>query len=171
MKEVDDGDGGTITKRTYVWYDPVARGGTPMMQGLYHCYQIANQWISAHPDSFPPIVIHFTDGEATDGEPEPAAETLRSLATSDGNVLVFNCHLSDKDVPGVLFPSSEYELPDEYALTLFRMSSLLPEKCLSTARAKGFNVQPGARGMVLNADSTTLIQLIQIGTTIKRDLR
>lgn len=171
IKEVDDGDGGLIRKRSYVWYDPVARGGTPMTHGLYHCHRIVAGWIAAHPASFPPIVIHITDGEPTDGDPEPAAASLRGLSTADGNVLLFNCHLSDRDVPGVLFPASEAELPDEYSQLLFRMSSLLPEQCLALARAKGFAVSAGARGMVLNADSTALIQLIHIGTTIKKALR
>jgi uncharacterized protein YegL len=174
VKEVDDGDGGLVKKRTYVWYDAVAEGGTPMMQALYHCYNLAAGWIARHPDSFPPIVIHFTDGEPTDGDPEPAAEALRALATTDGNVLLFNCHLSNRDVRPVQFPASESELPpgDDYSVLLYRMSSLLPEPCLGTARAKGYNVSPGARGMILNGDSTALIQLIQIGTQqVKRNIR
>jgi hypothetical protein len=172
-KEVDDGEGGLIKKRTYVWYDAVApeQSGTPMMQALYHCHHLTSKWIAAHPNSFPPIVIHFTDGESIDGDPEQAAAALRELATSDGNVLLFNCHLSDRDVPAVSFPDSAHNLPDEYSQMLFRMSSHLPEPCLVTARAKGFKVAAGARGMVLNGDSTALIQLIQIGTTIKQNLR
>jgi uncharacterized protein YegL len=171
VKEVDDGEGGLITKRSYVWYDKVAEGGTPMTMGLDRCSQIATNWIAEHNDSFPPIVIHITDGEPTDGDPELAAETLRGLATNDGNVLLFNCHLSDRAAPGVLFPQSESELPDDYARMLFRMSSLLPEKCLGVARSKGFDVTPGARGMVFNGDGTAMIQLVHIGTVVKQGLR
>ena len=171
LKEVDDGDGGLVTRRSYIWYEKLAEGGTPMTMGLDRCSQIANTWIASHPDSFPPIVIHITDGEPTDGDPEPAAETLRGLATNDGNVLLFNCHLSDKPAPGVLFPAHESELPDDYARMLFRMSSLLPEKCLAVARGKGFDVCPGARGMVFNGDGTAMIQLVHIGTVVKQTLR
>jgi len=171
VKEIDDGDGGLIKRRSYVWYERVADGGTPMTMGLDLCAQIANRWIGMHPTSFPPIVIHITDGEPTDGDPEPAAETLRCLATSDGSVLLFNCHLSDKSAPGVLFPDSEGQLPDDYARMLFRMSSLLPDNCLAVAQAKGYDVYPGARGMVFNGDGTAMIQLVHIGTVIKQVLR
>jgi hypothetical protein len=170
MKE-EEQDGELVTKKNYIWYEPFMQGGTPMSQGLFKIYQIASQWVLHHPESFPPIVIHITDGESTDGEATEAADALKSLATSDGNLLLFNCHLSDKDIPGLLFPSSEYELPDDYSQSLFRMSSLLPEQCLAMARMKGFEVAGGARGMVLNGDATALIQLIHVGTTIKNDLR
>jgi hypothetical protein len=166
IKEVDDGDGGTIQKRSHIWYKPIVQGGTPMTTGPVLCYSIASRWIDSHRDSFPPIVIHITDGEATDADPEPAAASLRTLATNDGHVLLFNCHLSDSPAEGKLFPSSEHDLTDEHSRSLFRMSSLLPEKCLQVAQAKGFEVSPGARGMVFNADSTAMIQLIQIGTVI-----
>lgn len=170
MKE-EEQDGELVTKKNYIWYEPMMQGGTPMTQGMYRIHQIASEWVSRHPDSFPPIVIHITDGESTDGDADQPAEALRGLATNDGPLLLFNCHLSDKDVPGLLFPSSEYELPDDWSQSLFRMSSLLPEQCLAMARMKGFDVQPAARGMVLNGDATALIQLIHVGTTIRNDLR
>ena len=171
VKEVDDGEGGLITRRSYLWYEKVAEGGTPMTAGLDRCSQIVAEWIRTNPDSFPPIVIHVTDGEPTDGDPELAAETLRSLATNDGTVLLFNCHLSDKAAHAVQFPQDESELPDDYSKMLFRMSSKLPEKCLGVARSKGFDVTPGARGMVFNGDGTALIQLVHIGTVVKQVLR
>jgi hypothetical protein len=171
VKEIDDGDGGLIKKRSYVWYDRVAEGGTPMVLGLERCAAIARHWIGQHPHSFPPVVIHITDGEPTDGDPEPAAEALRGLSTSDGCVLLFNCHLSDRTAPAVLFPAADGELPDDYARLLFRMSSLLPDNCLGVARAKGFDLRPGARGMVFNGDGTAMIQLVHIGTVVKQALR
>ena len=98
--------------------------------------------------------------------------TLRSLATNDGNVLLFNCHLSDKvGSGGVLFPDSESQLPDDYSRMLFRMSSVLPEKCLHVAKSKGFDVNAGSRGMVFNGDATAMIQLVHIGTVVKQGLR
>jgi hypothetical protein len=171
VKEVDDGEGGLITRRSYVWYEKVAEGGAPMTHGLDRCTMTAINWISAHPDSFPPIVINVTDGEPTDGDPELAAETLRGLATSDGEVLLFNCHLSDKPTVGVLFPDNESQLPDDFARMLFRMSSPLPERSLSIAAGKGFEVSPGARGMVFNGDATAMIQLVPVGTVLERRLR
>jgi hypothetical protein len=172
VKQVDDGEGGLITRRSYLWYDAVAEGGRPMARGLSRCMEVAMDWISGHDDSFPPVVIHVTDGEPTDGDPEPAAEMLRNLATSDGNVLLFNCHLSDKvGAGGVLFPDNEGQLPDDYARMLFRMSSTLPERTRSIAARKGFDVNAGARGLVFNGDATPVIQLLTSGPVGKQGLR
>ena len=77
-----------------IWVDPVCEGGTPMCHMLYHTHQVLTHWISMHQYSFPPVVVHITDGESQDGDPMPYAESVRQLATSDGNVLLFNCHLS-----------------------------------------------------------------------------
>ena len=82
-----------------VWVEPVAEGGTPMCTVLHDAYYMLDQWIQDHPNSFPPIVINVTDGEATDVEdnvqgPLEYAESVKSLHTGDGNVLLLNCHLS-----------------------------------------------------------------------------
>ena len=61
-----------------IWVDPVAEGSTPMCHVLYHAYQILSQWIQQHPDSFPPIVIHISDGESQDGDPVPYAEAIKA---------------------------------------------------------------------------------------------
>jgi hypothetical protein len=171
VKEVDDGDGGLVTRRTPVWYDLKPRGGTPMVQGLRYCYNVAQQWIASHPDSFPPIVIHVTDGEPTDGDPESVADDLRDLKTRDGALLLFNCHLSARADTPLLFPAYEFDIPGEDSQMLFRMSSMLPEPCMRNAASKGYQFDPAARGLVFNGDSTALIQLIHIGTRIDGKLR
>ncbi|NIL95916.1 MAG: VWA domain-containing protein, partial [Planctomycetales bacterium] len=52
-----------------VWIDPVAEGGTPMCHVLHHAHGLLKKWITAHSDSFPPLVVHITDGESQDGDP------------------------------------------------------------------------------------------------------
>ena len=68
---VPDGAGGIVEQsvRIPVWFEPVADGGTPMCQAAGEAKRIIEGWIAEHPDSFPPIVIHITDGESTDGNP------------------------------------------------------------------------------------------------------
>ena len=46
------------------------------------------QWIAEHRDSFPPVVVHITDGESQEGDPRPYADPLRELATEDGEEAV-----------------------------------------------------------------------------------
>jgi hypothetical protein len=154
-----------------IWVDPVAEGSTPMCHVLYHAYQILSQWIQQHPDSFPPIVIHISDGESQDGDPVPYAEAIRGLATSDGNVLVFNCHLSMSQAEQIAFPSTPNGLPDELARVLFHMSSVLPDSFYRNALAEGIPMSPGARGMAFNADLVVLVKFLDMGTRAAVQLR
>jgi hypothetical protein len=165
-KKVDDGAGGLVDQRIrfQVWMDPVADGGTPMCQALDAAYGICSQWISERPDGYPPIVINLTDGEATDGEPIIGAKRLRSLAGSDGPVLLFNLHLSGVVAPPIVFPSTPAGLPDAFSRQLFEMSSVLPDTMVAAARSLELNSQSGSRGFVFNADMPALVQFLDIGT-------
>jgi hypothetical protein len=168
-RQKDDGAGGLVDIKFPVWYrtpPPENMAGTPMCGVLERCYQVANEWCTLHPESFPPIVINLTDGESTDGNPEPMAERVRSLATQDGNLLLFNCHLSTSTANPVLLPASEADLPDDYGKMLFRMSSELPEKLRQMAEVKNLPAQIGSRGMAFNADGTRMLQLIGVGTVV-----
>jgi len=156
---------------TPVWVDPVAEGGTPMCHMLYRTHEILSQWIGAHPSSFPPVVVHITDGESQDGDPVPYAQAVRNLATSDGNVLLLNCHLSMTDAEPFMFPAGEERLPDELAKVLFRMSSVLPEPFVRHAAQEGLAWSTGARGMAFNADMACLIQFLNMGTRAAPGLR
>jgi hypothetical protein len=154
-----------------VWVDPMAEGSTPMCHVLYRTHQVLSQWIQQHPDSFPPIVIHISDGESQDGDPVPYADAVRQLATNDGNVLLFNCHLSMTAAHSVLFPSTAQGLPDELARVLFNMSSELPEPFYRNAVSEGLRLQPGARGMAFNADMVMLVKFLDMGTRAAIQLR
>jgi len=147
-----------------VWADPVAAGGTPMCRALYDAYQMLEKWTGEHRGSFPPIVINITDGESQDGDPIQYADSLRDLDTDDGNVLLFNCHLSMTAADSFMFPSSDEILPDDLARVLFQMSSMLPEPMFKQAIAEGFELQPRARGMAFNADMVALLKFIDMGT-------
>jgi len=154
-----------------IWVDPVCEGGTPMCHMLYHTHQVLTHWISMHQYSFPPVVVHITDGESQDGDPMPYAESVRQLATSDGNVLLFNCHLSMSDAAPFMFPAADEGLPDELARVLFHMSSVLPDPFIRHGQAEGLQLQPYARGMAFNADLTCLLQFLNMGTQAAPGLR
>lgn len=165
-KKVEDGAGGLVeqTVRFPVWFDPVAIGATPMCQALNRAKGMLREWLARHPNSFPPIVINITDGEATDGDPSEAAAELRKLATNDGAVLLFNLHISSQRANPIEFPSSESGLPDKFAQLLFGMSSVLPEYMRSIARDEGYQVSEAARGFVFNASLEAIIRFLDIGT-------
>jgi hypothetical protein len=165
-KKVDDGAGGIVdqTVRFPVWFDPVGNGGTPMCRALDLAKHTLEGWVAKHPNSYPPIVVNITDGEANDGDPEPAAEALRQLSTNDGNVLLYNVHVTSAEGEPIEFPDSEERLPDKFAQLLFRMSSPLPSFTRSEAQREGFRVSEGTRGFVFKSDMVSLIRFLDIGT-------
>jgi len=165
-RKVEDGAGGLVDESVKfpIWFDAKARGGTPMCEALKKAQAVVSDWISQHQASFPPIVINITDGESTDGDPTEAAEAVTNLATDDGNVLLFNLHLSSSKAPPIQFPDSESGLPDKYAELLYRVSSPLPPYMRSAARDEGIEISDGARGFVFNADMISVIRFLDIGT-------
>lgn len=160
-------NGETVSQRVKfpVWFDPHAKNGTPMCQALDLSAQIVRSWIDVHPSDFPPVVINVTDGEATDGEPLEVARRVTSYATDDGDVLLFNVHLSSSQEPAVELPDAAAELPSEdYALQLFQMSSRLPFSMRAAAEQEGYEVNLDTRGFIFNADPAALVRFLEIGT-------
>jgi len=148
-----------------VWVEPKASSGAPMCSALLKACELAEAWIAEHSDSFPPIVINFSGAESTDAAPHEYAESLRSLSTDDGNVLLFNCCMSMEESAEVLFPSTAAELPlelDPNAQTLFDISSELPATMMNVGRFY-FELSPGARGMAFNAGLVGIIKFLHVG--------
>jgi len=134
--------------------------------------EILGSFIGQHPDCFPPIIINITDGKATDGDPRPLAAALRDMASSDGNVLLFNIHISERPERPILFPDSAEGLPDGYAHLLFQMSSLFPPEMREQATIQEeASLGEGARGFAFNADFASMVMFLRIGTVGKNSLR
>ena len=165
-KKISDGAGGIVEQQVSfpIWVDPGAAGKTPMCQAFDLAKSTLDQWIAEHKTSFPPIVLHLTDGESTDGDPSELAREITSSATQDGTVLLLNCHVSSHHRGKVEYPSDENGLPDDFAKLLFRMSSPLPEQFRGAGEQIGLRVQEGARGCVFNGDPVAVAQFFEIGT-------
>lgn len=168
-----DGAGGVVevTRRFPVWLRPHTGTHTPMCEALAFAGQAVEQWIARHPDSFPPIVINISDGEATDGDPEPIARQIMELSTSDGNALMFNCHLSELRAAPAQYPGRERGLPGEHARRLFRMSPPMPPGFRAHAETLDIRPAPESRCYVFNADLVSLVQFLDIGTRAAANLR
>jgi len=160
------GGGPARPVRVPVWLEPVAFGDTPMYGALALAHTIVRDWLATHPGCFPPIVLNITDGEATDGDPFPVAAALQELASADGPVLLFNLHLSCDNSDPVVFPAVDRGLPDDWARRLFAMSSRLPAHMLDVARQQGVHLDEGARGFVFNANVSSVVQFLDIGTQV-----
>lgn len=167
-QSVTDPETGEVRESSWelpIWVDGIAEGGTPMCHALVKCHEMVSDWIDEHPDSFPPFVVNITGSESQDGDPVPYAEAVRALETRDGNVLLFNCHLSGSS-PSVSFPASERELPNLRAHVLFDMSSPLPLEFvlmmgLGEIPTPSWNVQPDMRGFAFNADKNSLENFLE----------
>jgi hypothetical protein len=167
-KKVADGAGGLVeeTVKFPVWFEPVAEGATPMCAAVDLAWNILADFLVRAPGCYPPVVINITDGEATDGNPEAHAATLRDLASEDGHVLLFNLHVSSRGERATEYPGREDDLTDNFARLLYRMSSPLPPPMLKMARVERIPMTESARGFVFNADLVSVIRFLDIGTRV-----
>lgn len=151
-----------------VWIDSLANGGTPMTKAIDLAGSMVVDWANDHLDSFPPIVVNISDGEATDGDPRSIATQLRDIRTTDGNLLLFNVNLSSEALRAIEYPSSPVGLPNPYAVGLFEMSSELTPYMMAVARGMDLPVASGARGFVFNADAAKLSEFLDVGTRVSQ---
>jgi hypothetical protein len=165
-RKTDDGAGGVVeqTVKFPVWFESTSHGGTPMCAALTRGAEELAAWCDAHPNCYPPTVLHVTDGESTDGDPENAANAIRQFHTHDGNVLLLNLHVSSHAGTPIRFPSVEAGLPDRYAQMLFRMSSVLPEHLVRAVNERGNIATANSRGYIFNADAAEIVDFFDIGT-------
>lgn len=120
-------------------------------------------------DCYPPTIINITDGEFNGTTTEQLiqqANEIKAMFTNDGNVLLWNIHVTPDGATQVLLPVGKKELNgDRYAETLYDISSLLPSRYnnpISDLRGDTANERHVA--MSANVDMSTLIQLMDIGT-------
>lgn len=157
------------------WFNPMAEGLTPMRSALEKAAELLQEWLTKHPHCYPPVVFNLTDGEATDGnrnELLEAALTIKQMASSNGNVLLFNCHISSDSERRVFFPASKEELPAaDNAELLFDMSSDLPPSynmsVFALKRSKGEavrDVEETYSAMIFNGGIAEFSQMLDIGT-------
>jgi hypothetical protein len=162
----DDGAGGTFERRIKfpVWFDSTSSGGTPMRAALTKAAEALAGWCDAHPNCYPPTIIHVTDGASTDGDPDSVAAALRQISTGDGECLLFNLHVSTLEGEAITFPAAEPAISDNYARLLFGISSVLPSHVAKLAKDKGYRIAEGARGFMFNADPKDIANFFDIGT-------
>jgi uncharacterized protein YegL len=154
-----------IEERLPIWIEPRAENGTPLHVAFDLTAELIDAWINENPDNFPPVVINITDGEPNNrSQAETAARRLLSLATSDGNVLLLNAHIADAAAQEIKLPSDENGLPNDFARLLYQISSVLPKPMLDAAVNAGFAPSPAARGLIVNASTETLTNLIAFGS-------
>ena len=118
-----------------------------MCHMLYRSYEILHQWIGSHPRSFPPIVVHITDGESQDGDPIPYADAVKSLTTEDGNVFAVQLPLVDDGSRAVHVSRQRRGASGRVGEgCCFASPAWLPDPFYRHGVMEGFALQPNARG-------------------------
>lgn len=156
--------------RVPIWVEPAFGWRTPMCEAIAVAGGHIYDWVNAHPNSFPPIVINISDGFVTDSPYEDVdlegwAKRLTTISTADGQCLLLNIFLSQDSGQGVWFPAAAHGVP-EPGPQLFEISSPLPAPMVANARSQGVDVAPDARGLVFNADLSMLVRFLEIGTRV-----
>ena len=143
---------------------------------VHHAFEKAkgllDEWMEKHHDKdcYPPTIINITDGEFNGATTEyvlQQANELKSMFTNDGNVILFNIHISANKAVCVTCPASKDEVSfSSLATTMYEMSSLLPMRYSDRIADLRKDGTPNNRytAMSINADMSTLIQLMDIGT-------
>ena len=127
------------------------RGGSNTAAAFLAAEQLLQQelpYMQGHPA---PLVCHMTDGEYQGDDPTPIAQRIMNMTTGDGNVLVENIFISDKILRTPITEPDKWsglidesELANDYARTLLRMSSPIPDSYLNEMQEFGYGLQKGA---------------------------
>ncbi|MDH5680763.1 MAG: hypothetical protein OEZ36_04185 [Spirochaetota bacterium] len=159
-------DGVTVEKPEWI-SDPTKRVNTDMIAGFRKAKSVLADWASTHPDSFPPVLIHVSDGEWTSDNPvQTALDIQSSVTTADGNCLILNIHISSEGGDVLTYPA-ETPTGSEHQGALFGMSSELPESFYQRALEMYPATQVGARGYMYNAQPEDLTKFFDIGTRLR----
>lgn len=167
-----DGSAAMVEHSREQWVEQKAEGTTPMYEAMLRVRDLLSEWCSKEEnrESFPPIVINITDGEASDcsdAELLDISSQVRALSTSDGNVLLLNIHITSSDaMPSIIFPMADELLSaSRHARTLAECSSLMPEAFSEAIHElKGAGAVPPYYGMGYNATIVELLSIINIGS-------
>lgn len=134
--------------------------------------ELLEGWMEKHhnEDCYPPTIINITDGIFNGASREVVVQKsneLKSMFTNDGNVILFNIHISSDNSDRVLCPPMRTDVDDdELSAALFDLSSMLPQRYSADIAKERNDVVPFDRyaAMAANVDMSMLIRLMDIGT-------
>jgi len=183
--EIDDSNIGDFSKPRYEWVEEISNGTTSMLAALQKAREIAEKWITNHRNSFPPMILNITDGVVTDdlefldrfqrgslGDLSTlpivaAAKDIQKLATTDGNALLCNAHVStvDDEKSQITYPTNTQNIADSTAELMFEMSSVIPNTLLEAGKEMKLPIQSGSRLFLYNAEAHSLLNFLRFGTS------
>lgn len=156
-----------------IFVKEAAGGGTPMAEALTEIVGIVENFAQRYPNSYPPIVINVTDAGSTDmdiNDLSAKCSAIKSIATSDGNALVWNIHISNSSAEVHTCPDKGSQMPDELAQAMLDASSPVPDDAKDYARIM-YNWELGeeAKCMAYNAEAKDLVKLLSFASSVGPD--
>lgn len=120
-----------IEKDVPVWIKPQSEGNAYLHKAFDKAKKLVEKWISLHPFSFPPIIIHISClgyNGVEDSYIIQLANEIKSLYTKDGNVIMANILFSlNTEYKPVVFPNSITDMGNSvFGEMYYLMSSHLP---------------------------------------------
>lgn len=180
---IGDADEG-VSKPRFEWVEEKSLGTTSMWGALKKAKEITEKWIANHRNSFPPMILNITDGYAND-DPEigerwdsyqdlgdvstldivATVKDIQKLATTDGNVLLCNAHVSADEKKIITYPVDIQNIENPFAKLMFEMSSVIPDNLLKTGVEMALPVRPGSRLFLFNSEAHSLLNFLRFGTS------
>ncbi|MBQ8366858.1 MAG: VWA domain-containing protein [Alistipes sp.] len=163
------------------WVEPKAKGCTPMYDALVAVKDIVEAWCNDpdNSDSFPPMVLHISNGDCSDAGEEELIEIARRITdthTRDGNTLLVNLHLSPTNEANDfcnVFPSeATFHSKDPDRIALFKMSSVIPKSLEPAIYDMLHQRYRGPyRAVAFNTSVCEILSIINIGSASINDFR
>lgn len=171
-EQLPNGEWAMVEHHYTEWFKPKAEGNTPMYEAMLRVRDLVSEWCTQpeNRESFPPVIIHITDGEASDcdhRELMDICDQIKRQATTDGNALFLNIHIStNTHLPAIIFPMPDELIGvDRYAQTLAECSSVMPAAFnQDICELKGTIAIPPFIGLGYNASVIDLLSIINIGS-------
>lgn len=163
------------------WVEPKAKGDTPMYYALVTAKDMVERWCDDpdNHDSFPPLIIHISNGDASDSSEEELLDIAKRITdthTNDGNTLLVNLHLSptsEVDDFTLIFPSeATFHSDDPDRILLYKMSSVIPRSLEPTIYDMLHQRYRGPyRAVAFNASVCEILSIINIGSASRSGFR
>ncbi len=143
--------------------------GTPMAEAFEIAAERVKTYLESRFGDGPiPVVVNITDGEPTDEvRARAAAAALTNMGNKQGNVLLYNIHITSTFQCGKSddFPTKAPNDPS--GKFLFDISSVIPEFMREHFESQGYKTPVGARGCKVNQGISTLMKLVPVLSVLK----